>query len=58
MGLFSSKPKPVSEMSDKELIRFIEHPPLGATISTRGKAIQEAIARGLTNPKTGEPYHY
>ena len=58
MGLFSSKPKPFSEMSDRELIRFIERPGFGISIATRAKAIEEAIARGLTNPKTGEPYHY
>ena len=25
---------------------------------TVGDTIEEAINRGLTNPKTGEPYHY
>lgn len=58
MGLFSSGNKPISEMSDKELIRFIERPPFGTSSADRAKAIQEAINRGLTNPKTGTPYHY
>lgn len=58
MGLFSSSNKPISEMSDKELIRFIERPPFGTSSADRAKAIQEAIDRGLTNPKTGAPYHY
>ena len=58
MGLFSSNNKSISEMSDKELIRFIERPPFGTSIAGRAKAIQEAIDRGLTNPKTGKPYHY
>ena len=57
MGLFSSSNKPFYEMSDKELIRFIEKPPFGTSIAIRAKAIQEAIDRGLTNPKTGQPYH-
>ena len=58
MGLFSNNNKLFEEMSDKELLRFIEHPPFGSSITTRGKAIEEAIRRGLTNPKTGEPFHY
>lgn len=58
MGLFSSKQKSFSEMSDRELIRYISNPPFGADIAKRSLAIQEAISRGLTNPKTGQPYHY
>lgn len=58
MGLFSNSSKSFSEMSDKELIRFIEHPPFGTSAASRAKAIEEAIDRGLTNPKTGRPYHY
>ena len=58
MGLFSSKRKPVPEMSDRELIKFIEHPPFGTSVAVRARAIEEAISRGLTNPKTGKPYHY
>lgn len=48
--------KPISEMTDRELIRFIEKP--GVSIAGKAKAIEEAIARGLTNPRTGQPYHY
>lgn len=58
MGLFSKEPKPIREMSDRELIKFIEHPPFGTSIAGKAAAIEEAIARGLTNPRTGEPYHY
>ena len=58
MGLFSSNKKSFSEMSDRELIRYIENPGFNSSIAERSKAIQEAIARGLTNPKTGKPYHY
>lgn len=58
MGFFSNNQKPIYEMSDKELIRFIEHPPFGTSVAGRAEAIEEAISRGLTNPKTGEPYHY
>ena len=58
MGFFSSKSKSIYEMSDRELIKFIERPPLGTSAAGRAKAIEEAISRGLTNPKTGEPYHY
>lgn len=58
MGLFSTKKKSFHEMSDKELIRYIEKTSFGASIAERTHAIQEAISRGLTNPKTGEPYHY
>ena len=58
MGLFSNKNKSFSEMSDRELIRYIEHPPFGSSIADRAHAVQEAINRGLTNPKTGAPYHY
>ena len=58
MGLFSSEKKSVYDMSDRELIRYIEKPPFGASTADRAKAIQEAISRGLTNPKTGEAYHY
>ena len=58
MGLFSNNNKSISEMSDRELIRFIERPPLGTSAAGRAKAIEEAISRGLTNPKTGSPYHY
>lgn len=56
MGLFGRKDKPISEMSDRELIRFIEKP--GVSIAGKAAAIEEAISRGLTNPKTGQPYHY
>lgn len=56
MGLFGNKEKPISEMSDRELIRFIEKP--GVNAASKAKAIEEAISRGLTNPKTGRPYHY
>ena len=48
--------KPISEMTDRELIRFIEKS--GASIAGKAKAIEEAIARGLTNPRTVQPYHY
>lgn len=58
MGFFSTKKKSFYEMSDKELIRYIEKPSFGASIADRANAIQEAISRGLTNPKTGESYHY
>ena len=58
MGLFSNNKKSIYEMSDKELIRFIEHPTFGTSIAGRAEAIEEAISRGPTNPKTGEPYHY
>ena len=59
MGLFSSSTtKSFSEMTDRELIKFIERPPFGTSIASRAKAIDEAIDRGLTNPKTGKPYHY
>ena len=58
MGLFSTSNKPISEMSDRELIKFIENPPFGTSAAGRAKAIEEAISRGLTNPKTGQPYHY
>ena len=58
MGLFSSKTKSFDEMTDRELIKFIEHPPFGTSTGGVAKAIEEAISRGLTNPKTGEPYHY
>lgn len=56
MGLFGRKDKPISEMSDRELICFIEK--LGVSIAGKAAAIEEAISRGLTNPKTGQPYHY
>ena len=55
-NLFSSNEKTISEMTDRELIRFIEKP--GISIAGKAKAIEEAIVRGLTNPKTGKPYHY
>ena len=58
MGWFSSNNKSVSEMSDRELIKFIECPPFGTSAAGRAKAIEEAISRGLTNPKTGKPYRY
>lgn len=58
MSLFASGKKTISDMSDKELIKFIEKPPFGTSAASRAKAIEEAIARGLTNPKTGEAYHY
>lgn len=58
MGLFSKEPKTFSEMTDSELIRFINHPPFGTSSASLAKAIKEAISRGLTNPRTGEPYHY
>ena len=58
MGLFSSNSKPIREMTDRELIRFIEKPPFGTGVSGVAKAVEEAIRRGLTNPKTGKPYHY
>ena len=58
MGLFSKEPKAIWEMSDRELIKFIEHPPFGTSIASRAKAIEEAASRGLTNPKTGKPYEY
>ena len=58
MGFFFKESKPISEMSDRELIKFIDHPPFGTSIASRAEAIEEAISRGLTNPKTGEPYHY
>ena len=58
MGLFSSKSKSFDEMSDRELLRYIERPPFGANTADRAKAIEEAIHRGLTNPKTGQPFHY
>lgn len=58
MGFFSSKSKSIYEMSDRELVKFIERPPLGTSVAVRANAIEEAISRGLTNPKTGEPYHY
>lgn len=59
MGLFSSSStKSFSEMTDRELIRFIERPPFGTSSASKARAIEEAIDRGLTNPKTGSPYHY
>jgi len=58
VGLFSKEVKSFSEMSDRELIKYIERPPFGASVADRSKAIEEAISRGLTNPKTGKPYHY
>ena len=58
MGLFSSKSKSIYEMSDRELIKHIQNPPFGASSADRARAIDEAISRGLTNPKTGKPYHY
>ena len=58
MGLFSREPKSFCDMSDRELIKYIEKPPLGASIAERAHAIEEAISRGLTNPRTGKPYHY
>lgn len=58
MGLFSREPKPFCEMSDRELIKFIEKPPFGTSIAGRARAIEEAISRGLTNPRTGKPYHF
>lgn len=57
MGLFSSSSdKRFDEMTDRELIRYIEKPPFGASIASRARAIQEASDRGLTNPRTGRPY--
>ena len=56
MGLFSSKNKSFSEMSDRELIRYIKK--TGVDIATKTRAIEEAISRGLTNPDTGRPYNY
>lgn len=56
MGFFSSKSKSIYEMSDRELIKFIEHPPFGTSIAGMAKATQEAVSRGLTNPRTGKPY--
>ncbi len=56
MGLFSNKTKSFEEMTDRELIRYLEKPPFGASIAERAKATQEAVARGLTNPRTGKPY--
>ena len=58
MGFFSRETKSFDDLSDRELIRYIEKPPFGASIASRAHAIEEAISRGLTNPKTGEPYHY
>ena len=43
MGLFSNNKKSIYEMSDKELIRFIEHPPFGTSIAGRAEAIEEAM---------------
>ena len=58
MGLFSRNDKSLSEMSDRELLRFIERPPFNASIAARAKAIEDAISRGLTYPKTGKPFSY
>lgn len=56
MGLFSSSNKSFSEMTDRELIRYLEKPPFNASIADRARAVQEAMDRGLTNPRTGRPY--
>ena len=56
MGLmdFRGAPtKPLSSYSDKELIAFIQKP---GNVVEKAKAIKEAQARGLKNPKTGKPY--
>lgn len=58
MGLFFGSNKSIYDMTDRELIKYIERPPFGTSTGDRAKAIQEAISRGLTNPKTGQPYHY
>ena len=47
MGLFGNKEKPISEMSDRELIRFIEKP--GVNAASKAKAIEEAIAQHYNN---------
>ena len=45
MGLFSSSStKSFSEMTDRELIRFIERPPFGTSSASIACAIQEAIS--------------
>lgn len=57
MGLFgnTTKTKKFSEMSDKELIRYIDS---NASLAGKAGAIKEAASRGLKNPKTGKPYLY
>lgn len=46
--------KPLSEYSDKDLIKYIIDSNAG--VMDRNRAVKEAHTRGLTNPKNGKPY--